>query len=99
MHKDRQRLGGPSFANAAANIFVPTGHTTTARMASTTRPQPNWIAPRPLADNVKIPDITVYNSLTRRKDKFIPVDPEGKTVLWYTCGPTVYDDAHLGHAR
>lgn len=65
-------------------------------MASTTRPQPTWAAPKPLADNVKIPDLTVYNSLTRKKDKFVPIDPEGKTVLWYTCGPTVYDDAHLG---
>lgn len=24
---------------------------------------------------------------------------EGKKVLWYTCGPTVYDVAHMGHAR
>lgn len=68
-------------------------------MASTARPQPNWAPPKPLAANVKIPDLTVYNSLTRKKDKFVPIDPEGKVVLWYTCGPTVYDDAHLGHAR
>lgn len=30
---------------------------------------------------------------------FVPSDPEGKKVTWYACGPTVYDDAHLGHAR
>ena len=61
--------------------------------------QPTWTPPKPLAGSVKLPDLTVYNSLTRKKDKFVPIDPEGKTVLWYTCGPTVYDDAHLGHAR
>ncbi|KAF3764964.1 hypothetical protein M406DRAFT_278647 [Cryphonectria parasitica EP155] len=68
-------------------------------MASTTRQQPAWAAPKPLADNVTVPDLAIYNSLTRRKDKFVPISADGKTVLWYTCGPTVYDDAHLGHAR
>lgn len=68
-------------------------------MSSTARQQPTWAAPKPLAADVKIPDLVVYNSLTRKKDKFVPIDPEGKTVLWYACGPTVYDDAHLGHAR
>lgn len=68
-------------------------------MSSTARQQPSWAPPKPLAADVKIPDFSVYNSLTRKKDKFVPIDPEGKTVLWYTCGPTVYDDAHLGHAR
>lgn len=29
----------------------------------------------------------------------MPKDPKGKQVTWYCCGPTVYDDAHLGHAR
>ena len=29
----------------------------------------------------------------------MPLDPEGRKVTWYACGPTVYDDAHLGHAR
>ena len=27
----------------------------------------------------------------------MPVNPE--EVTWYTCGPTVYDDSHMGHAR
>ncbi|QMW29019.1 hypothetical protein G4B84_004354 [Aspergillus flavus NRRL3357] len=30
---------------------------------------------------------------------FIALDPKGRKVTWYACGPTVYDDAHLGHAR
>jgi len=40
--------------------------------------------------------LQVYNYLTRRKEPFIPLH-EGLVNL-YVCGPTVYDDAHLGHA-
>ena len=39
----------------------------------------------------------LYNSLTRSKTRFIPM--EGKRVLWYMCGPTVYDQTHMGHGR
>ena len=39
----------------------------------------------------------IYNSQTRQKERFIPL--EEKSVRIYVCGPTVYDDAHLGHAR
>jgi len=42
-------------------------------------------------------EIKIYNTLTRRKDPLVPRD-EGKLGL-YVCGPTVYDNAHLGHAR
>ncbi|KAK4985704.1 cysteinyl-tRNA synthetase [Elasticomyces elasticus] len=41
--------------------------------------------------------IQIYNSLKRKKVPFEPIDPTN--VTWYACGPTVYDDAHLGHAR
>ena len=41
--------------------------------------------------------IYIYNSLTRNKDKFIPVS--GRQVNMYTCGVTVYDACHIGHAR
>ncbi|XP_061571972.1 cysteine--tRNA ligase, mitochondrial [Cololabis saira] len=40
--------------------------------------------------------VTVFNSRTRGKEKLL-VAREG-TVTWYSCGPTVYDHAHLGHA-
>ncbi|MFQ5615425.1 MAG: cysteine--tRNA ligase [Anaerolineales bacterium] len=40
--------------------------------------------------------IRIYNTLTRKKERFEPLQP-GK-VLLYVCGPTVYDDAHVGHA-
>ncbi len=39
----------------------------------------------------------IYNSLTRKKEEFRPLH-EGKVGM-YVCGPTVYGDAHLGHAR
>ena len=39
----------------------------------------------------------IYNSLTRRREQFVPLaEPH---VGLYVCGPTVYGDAHLGHAR
>ncbi|SMO69320.1 cysteinyl-tRNA synthetase [Saccharicrinis carchari] len=39
----------------------------------------------------------IYNTLTRKKEVFVPLTP-GKVGL-YVCGPTVYGDPHLGHAR
>ncbi len=41
--------------------------------------------------------LKIYNSLSRRKEEFQPLDPPH--VGMYVCGPTVYGDAHLGHAR
>ncbi len=42
-------------------------------------------------------EIQLYNSATRRKDRFEPIDAEN--VRAYVCGPTVYDRAHIGNAR
>lgn len=39
----------------------------------------------------------IYNTLSRSKEKFEPINPPH--VGMYVCGPTVYGDAHLGHAR
>lgn len=39
----------------------------------------------------------LYNTLSRKKELFVPVNPGH--VGMYVCGPTVYGDAHLGHAR
>ncbi len=41
--------------------------------------------------------LTIYNTLTRRKEPFEPLEP-GKVGMYY-CGVTVYDYCHLGHAR
>jgi cysteinyl-tRNA synthetase len=41
--------------------------------------------------------LSIYNTLTRKKEQFVPLhEPH---VGMYVCGPTVYGDAHLGHAR
>ena len=42
-------------------------------------------------------NLALYNSLTRSKQLFVPIHP-GKVGM-YVCGPTVYGDGHLGHAR
>ncbi|KAG5484465.1 hypothetical protein LSCM1_07834 [Leishmania martiniquensis] len=41
--------------------------------------------------------LKVMNSLTEALEDFAPRD--GRVVRWYTCGPTVYDMSHMGHAR
>ena len=41
--------------------------------------------------------MTIYNTLSRKKELFEPLNPP--FVGMYVCGPTVYGDAHLGHAR
>ncbi len=47
--------------------------------------------------NTAVTSIRFFNTLTRRKEKFTPIEP-GK-VRMYTCGPTVYDYAHIGNFR
>ena len=42
-------------------------------------------------------DIFLTNSLDNKKNKFIPKNE--KSVGMYVCGPTVYDDPHIGNAR
>ena len=42
-------------------------------------------------------ELRLYDTLTREKRTFTPIDPA--RVRMYVCGPTVYDFAHIGHAR
>lgn len=60
---------------------------------STTR-QPPWSHPQ---SSTHEPELKIWNSLTRSKKPFVP--RERQKITWYSCGPTVYDEAHLGHAR
>lgn len=57
------------------------------------RVQPTWHAPQ-CSESLKL---KLHNSLTRQKETFVPLD--GNNVKWYSCGPTVYDASHMGHAR
>ncbi|XP_049865234.1 cysteine--tRNA ligase, cytoplasmic [Pectinophora gossypiella] len=57
------------------------------------RSQPAWSPPK----GEKRPVLKLYNSLTRQKEEF--VCNNGNRVNWYSCGPTVYDASHMGHAR
>ena len=59
---------------------------------SSTVKQPHWHQP-----SGRKADLQVYNTLTRTKVPF--VSQSGNTLRWYSCGPTVYDAAHIGHAR
>jgi len=43
--------------------------------------------------------LRLYNTLTNREESFTPLDPAGRRVTFYSCGPTVYDYAHIGNFR
>ena len=40
-----------------------------------------------------------FNTYSRELEEFRPLDPEGRAVKMYTCGPTVYSHAHIGNFR
>lgn len=50
-----------------------------------------------MSDTLHKPVLKLHNSLTRKKEKFFPLDPSH--VRMYACGPTVYNYAHIGNAR
>jgi len=54
---------------------------------------PAWWQP---TDGVDV-GLRAFNSMTGDREQFRPM--EGKKIRWYTCGPTVYDVSHMGHAR
>lgn len=62
----------------------------------------SWKNPLTELEEKKLPvyktGLKVINSLTGNKDEFITMDGS-RRIKWYMCGPTVYDSAHLGHAR
>uniref|UniRef100_A0A673K1U6 Cysteine--tRNA ligase, cytoplasmic n=1 Tax=Sinocyclocheilus rhinocerous TaxID=307959 RepID=A0A673K1U6_9TELE len=60
--------------------------------AKAKRVQPPWSPP----EGTDVSKLHLYNSLTRTKEVFVP--QKGNKVLWYCCGPTVYDASHMGHA-
>ena len=95
MSKDDDKNKNDS-SNTTTNTNTNTNTTTT-----TTRGLYPWRMPQPFCSTIEVLEkmfpLVVYNSLTRTKVRFIPSDP--KRVTWYQCGPTVYAESHLGHAR
>lgn len=63
---------------------------------STKIQQPHWHNPAKAVSSDK-PALRLLNSLTKSKNDFAPIN--GNEVKWYSCGPTVYDSSHMGHAR
>ena len=47
--------------------------------------------------SLKENNLVLYNTLSRKKEKFVPLEPGFVGI--YVCGPTVYGDSHLGHAK
>src|SRR5208282_617231 len=43
--------------------------------------------------------LKLFNTLSRSVQPFVPLDPAGRQVGLYCCGPTVYDFAHIGNWR
>lgn len=59
-----------------------------------------WTDPSHEASPSSGQQLMLLNSLIDKKVPFIPSSgANSKNITWYTCGPTVYDSAHLGHAR
>lgn len=42
-------------------------------------------------------NLSLYNTITKKHEPFVPNDPNN--ITFYSCGPTVYDDAHIGNFR
>ncbi|KAL7543191.1 hypothetical protein ACHAXR_012909 [Thalassiosira sp. AJA248-18] len=49
------------------------------------------------SDPIASGQLLLRNTLTGQKEPFVPM--KDRHVRWYTCGPTVYDSSHVGHAR
>ncbi|XP_024086810.3 probable cysteine--tRNA ligase, mitochondrial isoform X3 [Pongo abelii] len=81
---------GPPLLQAALGLGRAGWHWPAGRAASGGRGRA-WLQPTGRETGVQ-----VYNSLTGRKEPLIVAHAEAAS--WYSCGPTVYDHAHLGHA-
>lgn len=60
-------------------------------------PKDFWVPPV-IGNDTYRTGLMLNNSMVGEKTEFIPAGP-GKQITWYGCGPTVYDAAHMGHAR
>lgn len=63
------------------------------------RDQPYWQPPPQVPADSALPSLKIWNSLTKEKNAFVPLDWKNKRVSLYACGVTPYSDTHLGHIR
>lgn len=85
---------------SSASPASPAAAAATTSALATKKPQvqqPKWHQPTRASAASELSPLRIYNSLTRSKDEFISLQPG--QVTWYSCGPTVYDHSHMGHAR
>ena len=54
-------------------------------MTTASRQQPIWQKPTAPPD-AALPNLSIYNSLTKKKEPFVPLDWENRKVKWYACG-------------
>ena len=54
---------------------------------------------RQYAASSEIMGLKLFNTLTRTVEEFVPLDPDGRNVGMYCCGPTIYDFGHIGNFR
>ncbi|CAK9436241.1 uncharacterized protein LODBEIA_P07990 [Lodderomyces beijingensis] len=83
------------FRGMSQSSSAPVGGSLTGANKKPAVQQPKWHQPAKSEENT--PTLKIYNSLTRCKNEFIPLKPGH--ITWYSCGPTVYDHSHMGHAR
>ncbi|KOO28165.1 cysteinyl-tRNA synthetase [Chrysochromulina tobinii] len=98
-------VGSAVSRGAIAGVLRVRRHTTSLRTAI--RMQQGSLVEAPPSRAGASPDLLtgaasaeglhLLNSLTQTVEAFTPIDP--RLVKWYVCGPTVYDSAHVGHAR
>jgi cysteinyl-tRNA synthetase len=102
---DRERrprpLALPSTANSAPRTRARAPSLSFPNTTAMATPPPRWHPPPGgLPDPPHAGRLCLYNSLVDDKVPFVPQRGAAtKRVSWYACGPTVYDSAHMGHAR
>eukprot|EP00962_Isochrysis_galbana_P057867 scaffold30428_cov125-Isochrysis_galbana.AAC.4 len=90
----------PAHRWVTRRLLAPSGRVLCSRAAAPQSAAIDATPSRRSAPGLRAPasdSLRLLNTLTGKPDLFEPIDPA--CVKWYTCGPTVYDAAHLGHAR
>lgn len=90
----------PAHRLVTRRLLAPSGRVLCSRAAAPQSAAIDATPSRRSAPGLRAPasdSLRLLNTLTGKPDLFEPIDPA--CVKWYTCGPTVYDAAHLGHAR